>query len=88
MREALLGSRPIQNSIANTGYGIINGATTNQTSYNTINNGETISLNGISVNINVPAISNDYDARKVGELAMNEMVRIARKTGTRSLSRR
>ena len=33
-------------------------------------------------------IANDYDAKKAGRLAFEEMLKIAQKTGTTSLSRR
>ena len=40
------------------------------------------------VNINVPAINNGMDACQVGELAFDELMKIARKSGTRALQRR
>ena len=50
--------------------------------------GENIEINGVTMNLNVPAIASDYDAKRAGEIAFNEMVKIARKTGTVGLSRR
>ena len=39
------------------------------------------------VNVNVEQIANDYDAKRMGEQALQEMVRIARKTGTATIRR-
>ena len=36
----------------------------------------------------VKEIGSDYDARRAGQTAFDEMVRIARKAGNRSVSRR
>ena len=46
-------------------------------------------IENASVNMNVGSIANDYDARRAGEQALTEMLRIARKTGSaNSISRR
>ena len=47
-----------------------------------------IQINGLNMNLNVAEIANDYDARRAGQQAFDEMVRIARKSGNRSVSRR
>ena len=47
-----------------------------------------ITIENASVNMNVQQISNDYDARRAGEQAMNEMMRIARKTSAANSIRR
>jgi len=39
------------------------------------------------MNMEVKEISNDYDAKRMGEKAMEEMLRIARKTNVTSLRR-
>ena len=36
----------------------------------------------------VDSLANDYDAKRAGQQAFEEMVRIARKAGNRSISRR
>lgn len=46
-----------------------------------------ITIENAAVNMNVASIKNDYDARRAGEQALEEMVRIARKTGAQSVRR-
>ena len=46
-----------------------------------------INIEQLSVNIQPGIISNDYDARRAGEMALEEMVKIARKTTNRVVSR-
>ena len=58
-----------------------NTSTTNNTSSN---NG--ITIEHAEVNMNT-TISNDYDARRAGQNALEEMVKIARKTGAQSVGR-
>ena len=53
-----------------------------------INSSESIIIENASVNVNVAKIANDYDSKQVGVLALEEMVKIARKSGPQSLSRR
>lgn len=60
-----------------------NGAT-----YNTIDRGSSLVIENASVNMNVQSIANDYDARRAGEQALEQMMRIARKSGTKGVSRR
>ena len=70
----------INNSIHNTA---------NAKDLNNVNNGtESIVIEKAEVNMNVAQLANDYDARRAGAAALDEMVRIARKSGTRTLSRR
>ena len=46
-------------------------------------------IENASINMNIDHIANDYDARRAGEQALTEMMRIARKNGTaNSISRR
>ena len=47
-----------------------------------------VTIENASVNMNVQQISNDYDARRAGEQAMNEIMRIARKTSAANSIRR
>ena len=46
-----------------------------------------IVIQNAQVNIQPGTISNDYDARRAGEMALEEMVKIARKTTNRVVSR-
>jgi len=50
-------------------------------------NTEGIIIQHAEVNMNA-TIANDYDARRAGEQALEQMVSIARKSGTRSVQRR
>lgn len=45
-------------------------------------------IENATVNMNIEQIANDYDARRAGEQALNEMMRIARKTGAANSIRR
>lgn len=63
---------------------MLSNAASNSLTTNT-NNG--MSIDKIEVNMNVASIANDYDARRAGEQAVNEMIRIARKTGAQSIRR-
>lgn len=47
-----------------------------------------IIIENASVNMNIDEIANDYDARRAGEQALSEMLKIARKTGAASTLRR
>lgn len=55
---------------------------------NAVDNNPTIIIENANVNMNVEQMANDYDARTAANTVMNEMVRIARRSGNRSLSRR
>ena len=50
-------------------------------------NQESIVIEHAEVNMNVEEIANDYDAQRAGEQALQEMLRIARKTGATSIRR-
>ena len=64
-------------------------AITNDTSKysSTAEAGGSIVIQNAQVNIQPGTISNDYDARRAGEMALEEMVKIARKTTNRVMSR-
>ena len=68
------------------GFEAILGNYVNSNNYNTISSGSTIEH--AEVNMYVQKIDNDYDARRAGERALDAMVRIGRKTGPTSVSRR
>ena len=61
--------------------------TGNTSHYSTENNTEQIVIQNAQVNIQPGVISNDYSARRAGEMALEEMVKIARKTTNRVVSR-
>lgn len=61
----------------------------NTNSYNSISNEDNgITIGQLEFHMEVKEIANDYDARRAGREAMEEMVRIARKTGNRAILRR
>ena len=61
--------------------------TKNTSHHTTENNTEQVIIQSAQVNIQPGVISNDYDARRAGEKALEEMVRIARKTTNRVVSK-
>jgi hypothetical protein len=62
--------------------------TANSSTYTTINRGNgDITFDGTEVNMNFNEVANDYDARRAGEEAMKEMLRVARKTSVNALNR-
>ena len=52
--------------------------------YSTINNDSGIIIENATVEMHIDQISNDYDARRAGEQALSEMMRIARKTSAKN----
>ena len=56
--------------------------------YNGVGSAEAINIENAQVIMNVDSIANDYDAQRAGEQALEEMLKIARKSGTRAISRR
>ena len=50
-------------------------------------NTDSIIIEHAEVNMNVEQLANDYDARRAGEVALEEMVRIARKQGMNNVRR-
>ena len=62
-----------------------NMVTGNDVIHETTNNG--VSIENAVVNMNT-TIANDYDAKRAGELALQQMLKIAQKTGNQGLSRR
>lgn len=52
------------------------------------NNDSSINIEHVEMSMEIQSIANDYDARRAGQQALEEMVRIARKTGNRSVTRR
>ena len=63
-------------------------STADSSTYSSIERGEYITIENASVNMNVKSIDNDYDAQRAGATALDEMLKIARKSGTRGMSRR
>ena len=60
---------------------------TNDTSHYNREGNAAIVIENAQVNIQPGVISSDYDARRAGEMALEEMVKIARKTTNRVVSR-
>ena len=67
---------------------IINNLPDTNTYNNITNDNSGISINNLEFHMEVKEISNDYDARRAGQEALSEMVRIAYKAGNRSIFRR
>ena len=56
--------------------------------YSSVNSStEQIVIEKAEVNIQPGVISNDYEAKRAGEMALEQMVKIARKTGKQSVRR-
>ena len=55
--------------------------------YTTIDRTKSTQIGSISLNMDVKQIANDYDAKRAGEQAMEEMLRIARKSTTATVRR-
>jgi hypothetical protein len=51
-------------------------------------NNSSIVIENATVQMNVQHMNNDYDARRAGEQALEQIVKVARKTGAQSVSRR
>lgn len=83
LRQGLLGGNTLTATLADLNDILGQMATNN---VNNENNG--IYIDKIELSMNVSSIANDYDARRAGAAALDEMVRIARKTGSVGLSRR
>ena len=50
-------------------------------------NNSSLVIENATVNMNVQSIANDYDARRAGETALDEMLKIARKTTVQTMGR-
>ena len=88
LREHLLNGVDVTRKTIN-GISDIMQQLSNINTYNIVNNSDDgVNIEKLEFHMEVKEISNDYDTRRAGEQAMEEMVRIARKSGTRSLSRR
>ena len=60
----------------------------NTPTYSSEGSGDTIIIEEANVNMEIKRMNNDYDARRAGEAALDEMVKIARKTNTLGVARR
>jgi len=89
LKSGLTNNVNLTNTLLSSLSDALNG-TANANTYNSINNSNdsNIIISHAEVNVNVQEVADDYDARKIGQQALNEMVRIARKTGTNFVSRR
>lgn len=55
--------------------------------YGSIDRSKSIVIENAAVNMNVQSLASDYDARRAGEAALDEMMRIARKTSVQNIRR-
>ena len=84
LRNDILGSQP--NSLMNLllDFRSAMSGMASQSDYNTIDRSASMIIENATVNMNVSSIANDYDARRAGEQALSEMMRIARKTSAKN----
>ena len=81
LREDILGGGDSLLSLLVDFKNAMNG-TVDSSNYTTTNEStESIVIEHAEVNMNVASIANDYDARRAGNMVMDEMVKIARKNG-------
>lgn len=86
LREDILGASP--NSLMSLLVSFKNAYEGIGTTANSTANDNSIIIENATVNMNVSSIANDYDAKRAGEQALSEMIRIARKTGAANSIRR
>ena len=86
LRESLLGSKKAHTSLVGEVAESSQNISNSNTSYNNSDNG--ITIDKLNFTMQVAKIANDYDAKDAGQQALAEMVRIARKSGSRNVSRR
>ena len=60
----------------------------NSTYTSSVDNSNSVVIENLSLNFEAGTISNDYDARRAGDTVVKEILKIARKTGNNSVSRR
>lgn len=85
LREQLISNKKAHEAMVDSAE-ISKNNVSNAANYNT--NDSSITIENIDFDMNVSKIANDMDAKAAGEKALDEMVRIARKSGNRSLARR
>lgn len=84
LRNAILGNKPTSLMNLLLSFRDAFSGTATQSDYNSIDRGAAMTIENATVNMNVSSIANDYDARRAGEQALSEMVRIARKTSAKN----
>lgn len=87
LKSGLYNNVNLTNSLVSSLGSILDKMANNDT-YNSINNSDSVIIERAEVNLKIDEVASDYDARRIGQQAMNEMVRIARKSGNQSISRR
>ena len=87
LKSGLYNNVNLTNSLVSSLGSILDKMVNNDT-YNSINNSDSVIIERAEVNLKIDEVASDYDARRIGQQAMNEMVRIARKSGNQSISRR
>jgi len=66
----------------------INGTAVGNSNISNNNNNDNVVIENVDVTFEAGTISSDYDARRAGELFKEELVKMARKAGDRSVTRR
>lgn len=84
--QTLLESIKVMDGLMNTVQNITNNKAVAGHNNNEEQNG--VVIQNVSLNFQAGTIANDYDARRAGEQVMDEILRIARKSGTTSINRR
>ena len=87
LKSGLYNNVNLTNSLVSSLGSILDKIANNDT-YNSINNSDSVIIERAEVNLKIDEVASDYDARRIGQQAMNEMVRIARKSGNQFVSRR
>lgn len=87
LRSHLFGSSDSLLSLARDIVQQLHGSSYNSTTLNKEDNNG-VNIQNVDVNVNVKQIANDYDVRAIGNTVMDEMLKIARKSGTRGINRR
>lgn len=83
---ALLKSKVFNNNYLKSLIAAFEEITSNSRDYSNLNSSGVV-IENATVNIQSGVISNDYDAKRAGEMALEEMLKIARKTTSRVVSR-
>ena len=87
LRDKLFGSSDSLLSFTRDLVQQLHGISYNSDTYNKAED-SSIVIQNVDVNVNVSKIANDYDVRAIGNTVMQQMVKIARKSGTRGINRR
>ena len=87
LRKMMLTSVDFNSSIVDLQNGL-NQSVNNIRNVNNTNSSDSVSIDNLVLQITSGTISNDYDARRAADIVMDEIMKIANKSGVRSVSRR